>query len=51
MNVLACFCTRCEGPLSYDDAVIFDLYSWDGFHVCNPLPIGSSPSLVELTGK
>jgi hypothetical protein len=48
MDVLARFCTRCEGPLRYDDAVIFDLYGWDGFHVCNPLSIGSSPSLAEL---
>jgi len=37
MNVLARLCTRCEGPLGDDDAVIFDLYGWDGFHVCDAL--------------
>jgi hypothetical protein len=35
--MLARFCTGSEGPLGYDYAFIFDLYSWNGFHVYNRL--------------
>ena len=49
VNMLARFCTGGECPLGYDDAVIFDLYDRNGFHVSIPFDdfVSESNGLTE----